>query len=129
MAHYEDLTIDQGTDVVIKLECYNPDGTEKYLNSYDSDLNSLIPLYEVNAKIKKTYNTKDSDSITFDATTLDVEANNVVSLSLTNLQTDEMKPGRYVYDVELKSYDSDNDVYVVERILEGKLTLTPSVTR
>ena len=48
---------------------------------------------------------------------------------MTNLQTDTMKPGRYVYDVELESYDSDTDATIVERILEGKLTVTPSVTR
>jgi hypothetical protein len=37
-----------------------------------------------------------------------------------------MKSGRYVYDIELVSGEDED---VVERILEGKLNVTPSVTR
>jgi hypothetical protein len=36
--------------------------------------------------------------------------------------------GRYVYDVELKYNDSDGNA-IVERILEGKIKVSPSVTR
>jgi hypothetical protein len=39
-----------------------------------------------------------------------------------------MKAGRYVYDVELEGTDSNTGLGVVERILEGKLTLSPQVT-
>jgi hypothetical protein len=130
MAHYEDLQIDQGTDVVVKLECYNSDGTKKLLNYYDSDEQTIMPFYIVRGKIKKTYNSKDSDSLDFNTTTISAGIEgHIIELSLTNLQTDTMKPGRYVYDVELESYDSDTDATIVERILEGKLTVTPSVTR
>lgn len=129
MAHYEDLQIDKGTDVVIKLECYNPDGSEKVLSYYDSDSETILPLYLVEGKIKKTYNSPDSDSVSFSSNVLSAdEKDNIIELSLTNIQTDGMKPGRYVYDVELSSYDSDTEVTIVERILEGKLTVTPSVT-
>lgn len=130
MAHYEDLQIDQGTDVVVKLECYNSDGTKKMLNYYDSDQETIMALYLVRGKIKKTYNSKDSDSIDFSTTTISAGIeDHIIELSLTNLQTDEMKPGRYVYDVEIESYDSDTNATIVERILEGKITVTPSVTR
>lgn len=130
MAHYEDLQIDQGTDVVIKLECYNPDGTKKLLNYYDSDQQTIMSFYEVRGKIKKTYSTKDSDALDFSTTTISAgNDDHIIELSLTNLQTDAMKAGRYVYDVELESYDSDTDATIIERILEGKITVTPSVTR
>lgn len=130
MAQHEDLVIDQGTDVVIRLECYTPDGTSKVFNSFDSDTGQFVPFYDVFAKIKKTYNTSDSDAIQFSTTTIDQEnLDNIIQLSLTNQQTDAMKPGNYVYDVEIRTYDSDVGAFIIERILEGKLTVTPSVTK
>ena len=39
-----------------------------------------------------------------------------------------MRAGRYVYDVEISSSDSDS-VTIIERILEGQIEITPSVTR
>jgi len=39
-----------------------------------------------------------------------------------------MKSGRYVYDVEISATDSFG-VTTIERILEGKLTVSPSVTK
>ena len=50
------------------------------------------------------------------------------TLSLTNSQTDALKPGKYVYDVEISFVDSDNNT-IVERILEGRIQVTPSVTK
>lgn len=130
MAHYEDLTIDQGTDVVISLECYNPDGSPKPLSKYDSDSQQLVSFYDVKAHVKKTYNARDSDAIVFSASTISSgNSTNIIELSLTNEQTDNMKAGRYVYDVELVSFDSGTQTTIVERILEGKITVTPSVTR
>jgi hypothetical protein len=130
MSHYEDLQIDQGSDVVIKLECYNADGSEKNLNYYDPNGETVTALYQVNGKVKKTYNSKDSDSVTFGSNTLSAgNKDNIIELTLTNLQTDLMKAGRYVYDIELQSFDSDTNSTLIERILEGKLTVSPSVTR
>ena len=40
-----------------------------------------------------------------------------------------MRAGRFVYDVEIASTDSDTGIVTVERILQGNLTLVPSVTR
>jgi hypothetical protein len=54
--------------------------------------------------------------------------NGVAVMSLTNTQTDALKPGRYVYDVELSFQDSSGTT-IIERILEGKVTVTPSVTK
>jgi hypothetical protein len=46
---------------------------------------------------------------------------------LTNAQTQTLNPKkRYVYDVEISVLDGVSTV--VERVLEGKLTVSPSVT-
>ena len=128
MAQYEDITIDKGSDVTIRLDLYNTDGSPKQMNTQDSD-GSFIPIYNVNAKMKKTYNTKDSDATTFFATTVDPDnLDYVIHLSLSNTQTDALKPGRYVYDVEISRLDSAEGDLVVERILEGNIQVTPSVT-
>lgn len=128
MAQYEDLTIDKGSDVTIRLDLYNPDGSPKQLNTQDETA-TFVPLYNVNAKLKKTYNTKDSDAVSFFATTVDPDnLDYVIHLSLTNEQTSALKPGRYVYDVEISRYDSAEQATIVERILEGNIQVTPSVT-
>lgn len=129
MAQYEDLIIDKGTDVIVRLECYNPDGSEKVFNTYDSDVGAIISVYTINAKIKKSYSTLDSDAIIFTTSTLDdTSLNNIITLQLSNAQTDAMKAGDYVYDVEIETWDSDLGATIVERILEGKVSVTPSVS-
>ena len=44
-------------------------------------------------------------------------------ISLTNAQTNAMKAGRYVYDVEITSSGGTKT-----RVLEGQLEITPGVT-
>lgn len=117
MAKYEDITIDQGSDVAVQLDLINPDKSIKNLTGYS-----------VAAQIRKTFNTTDSDAISFSALVSDPATSGIVTLSLTNTQTDLIAKGRYFYDVELSHLDSDSNT-VVERILEGQLTVTPSVTR
>ena len=36
MAQYEDITIDKGSDVTIRLDLYNIDGSPKQMNIQDS---------------------------------------------------------------------------------------------
>jgi hypothetical protein len=129
MAHYEDIEIDQGTDVVIQLELYNPDGSRKTLLNWDSDLGSFHNNYDMRGYIKKSYNSTDS-AVQFGCTAYNPQnKENILELSLTNVQTDAMRAGRFVYDVEIASTDSDTGIVTVERILQGNLTLVPSVTR
>jgi len=129
MAQYEDLIVDQGSDVEIKLELFNPDGSQKILNKFNIVTQTLEPMFNASGKIKKSFNSKDSDSISFGASTISPSnAENELYLSLTNTVTDAMKSGRYVYDVEISATDSFG-VTTIERILEGKLTVSPSVTK
>lgn len=117
MAQYEEFTIDQGTDFAMELHLTNIDGSAKNLTNYS-----------VTAKLKKNYNS-DSDE-TYDFTTLvaDPGTKGIVTLSLNNTTTDSLKHGRYVYDVEI-SYADSNANTVIERILEGRIQVTPSVTK
>lgn len=123
MAYYEDLTIDQGTDVSIELHLINKDKSKKNLTDYS-----------VNAWLKPNYAADSSEKIAFTGIVADPATDGIVNLSLTNLQTDALSTKkRYVYDVEL-SYVSESDgagnlTYIIERILEGTLQVTPSVTK
>lgn len=116
MAQYEEFTIDQGADVSIQLNLVDTSDTVKDLTNYT-----------VTAKLKKNYNS-DSDDTTNFATAVTNASNGICTLSLTNTQTDALKAGRYVYDVELSFVDSDGDT-IIERILEGRMQVTPSVTK
>ena len=116
MAQYEDITIDQGTDFAMELHLANKDDTAKNLTDHT-----------VAGKLKKTYNSDSADTHDF-TVTIATPTDGVATLSLTNTVTDALKPGRYVYDVELSFNDSDGNA-IIERVLEGKAFVTPSVTR
>jgi hypothetical protein len=117
MSQYEEFTVDQGTDFSIKLELVNKDGTKKNLTGYSAA-----------AQIRKTYSSSDSDAVTFASQFEAPRSDGILNLTLTNSQTGAMKAGRYVYDVEISSTDSADNT-IIERILEGQITVSPSVTR
>jgi hypothetical protein len=123
MAHYEDLTIDQGSDVSIELRLINKDQSKKNLTGYS-----------VNAWLKPNYAADSTEKIPFTAIVANPDSAGIVNLSLTNLQTETLNTRkRYVYDVEL-SYISESDglgnlTYIIERVLEGHIQVNPSVTK
>jgi hypothetical protein len=119
MADYEDFTIDQGADVAIELHLQEQDGSKKDLTGHSAL-----------AKMKRSYNSTDSDEITsFTTIVASPATDGILTLALTNSQTDTLNSRlRYVYDVEL-SYQDSNSQTIIERILEGKIKVTPSVTR
>ena len=118
MAHTEDISIDQGTDVDIELTLANYDKTVKNLNGYG--LRGSI----------KTNLEADSDN-TFDFSYyLTSPLEGIVTLSLTADQTSLLDhQRRYVYDVELLHDDPDTGFTIFERVLQGVITVVPSVTR
>jgi hypothetical protein len=117
MAQYEDISVDQGTDVAVELHLVTATGSAKNLTNHT-----------VQAKLKKTFNSDSADTVNFIAIVAHPATDGVVTLALSNTQTDSLKPGRYVYDVELSFYDSSS-VEIIERIMEGKILVSPSVTR
>jgi len=115
MARYEEIDIDQGADVAIELHLINDDGSVKNLSGHDCA-----------AKLKRSYNSDSSDTTDFTVSLQDSDG--IATLALTNAQTDLLKSGRYVYDVELSYVDSGGST-IIERILEGTITVSPSVTK
>ncbi len=118
MAEYEDFNIDQGADVAIELHLQNTDGTKKDLTAHT-----------VTSKMKRNYNAGAEGTVEFTTTLANPPTNGVAILALTNEQTDQLvTTGRYVYDVEVSYVDEDNNI-IIERVLEGKIKVNPSVTR
>jgi len=118
MAYYEDLTIDQGSDVAIEVHLTDPDGSKKNLAGHSAA-----------AKMKVNYNSGDSDTTDFSVIVATPSTDGILVMSLTNEQTDSLNPRiRYVYDVEISYQDSDSNT-IIERVLEGKVRITPSVTK
>jgi len=117
VAAYEEFSIDQGADLAIELHLVNVDGSAKDLTNYS-----------VAAKLKKNYNSDSDETTDFNAVVATPSADGIVTLSLTNTQTDALSKGRYVYDVEISFVDSDDNT-IIERVLEGRAQVAPSVTR
>ena len=117
MATYEEFTIDQGADAAIEIHLVNQNGSAKDLTDHT-----------IAAKMKRTFNSDSDDTTTFSSIVASPATDGVATLSLTNTQTDALKPGRYVYDVEMSYLDSDSNT-IIERVLEGKILVTASVTR
>jgi hypothetical protein len=119
MAHYEDFTIDQGADVALEIHLVELDGSKKDLTGHSAA-----------AKMKRSYTSTDSaDIVDFTTSIADPNTDGVLVLELSNIQTDALNPRlRYVYDVELSYSDSDGNT-IIERVLEGKINVSPSVTR
>lgn len=118
MAQYEEFTIDQGADVAIELDLLDKDGSVKDLTGFSAS-----------AKVKRSYNADSDNTVAFTTTLTEVNRPlGKLILELSNTQTDAMKAGRWVYDVEISYTDSAGDT-IIERILEGNIDVTPSVTR
>ena len=77
--------------------------------------------YSINANIKKSYYSA-NNTASF-VSTINDAANGNVSISITSDISTNIKAGRYVYDVKLKSPTN-----VTTRIVEGILTITPRVS-
>ena len=117
MAQFEEITIDQGADVVVELELVDVNGSKKNLANHT-----------LAGKIKKSYSDSSGEATAFTTAVEPPAAEGKATLSLTNTQTDALKAGRYVYDIELSYTDSAANT-IIERILEGQITVTPSVTK
>lgn len=108
MALKANLTVDQGTDYQTSIT----------LTDVDDNAVSLTG-YTANAQIRKTYTSSNAVNFTVTLET----STGVVGLSLTDTQTSNIVPGRYVYDVLLTREG------ITTRIVEGIVTVTPGVTR
>jgi hypothetical protein len=111
MAVYANLTIDQGTDFTSLV-------TVEGSNGLPFDLSG----YTARGQARRNFNS--STSYAFVATINNPTEGEII-LSMDNTVTQTMKPGRYVYDIEIvESATSD-----VTRVVEGQVEVTPRVTR
>ena len=98
MAQSEDFTIDQGADAAIEIHLVDKHGVKKDLTNHS-----------ITAKLKRTFNSDSDDTTDFNTIIATPSTDGIATLSLTNTQTDALKPGRYVYDVEMSFVDSDSN--------------------
>ena len=117
MAQEEIFTIDQGSDVAIEMHIVKKDGNPRNIASH-----------AFNMKMKRSYNSTDSADIVDWATIVSDADKGIMTASLTNTQTDLLRKGKYLYDVEMQYVDSGGDT-IIERVLQGQMIVSPSVTR
>ena len=110
MAVYANLFVDQGTDFMSTINLEG--GTGAAFNIAD---------FEIRAQMRKSYSS--SKAIDFVANIID-PTNGIAQIELSAEVTSTIKPGRYVYDVEVISPDT-----VVYRVVEGQIEVSPRVTR
>jgi hypothetical protein len=110
MAIYSNLTVDQGSTFSAFVDVTDADGDALNLDGYT-----------VAGQIRKTYTS--STAVSFNAA-VSSAINGTIQLTLTDTQTNAMKAGRYLYDIEITSSAGE-----VTRVLEGQVEVTPGVTR
>lgn len=111
MAVYSNIVVDQGADYSASIDVTDSDGDNIDLSGYTAA-----------GQIRKTYSS--STAVDFTVAVASPASAGVLNISLSNTQTNAMKAGRYVYDVEIT-----NSGGVKTRVLEGQVEITPGVTQ
>lgn len=110
MAAFSEIIIEQGATFSTTLNVEDSVGTA--INLY---------AYTANSQMRKSYYSSTAYTITSNITGT---ANGEITLSMTAANTAALTAGRYVYDVKITSPSN-----VVTRVIEGIVTVLPSVTR
>lgn len=104
------LYVEQGADFRTVITVSNDDGTAKDLSGY-----------EAQSQMRRSYTA--STSFPIEANIINA-LNGEITLSISAEATAVLKPGRFVYDMIITDADG-----VVTRVIEGIVTVSPSVTR
>lgn len=110
MATYSNIYIDQGSTYSSIIDVKDGNGLPFNLTGYTP-----------RGQIRKSYSS--STAINF-VTSINTPINGKIGMSLTATQTRAMKPGRYIYDIEI--YNSGGHVI---RVAEGQVEISPASTR
>ena len=110
MAVYSNIIVDQGSDYSAVIDVTDSDGDNIDLTGYSAA-----------GQVRKTYSS--STAVDFTCTVATPASSGKLNISLSNVQTNAMKAGRYVYDIEITSSGGTKT-----RVLEGQLEITPGVT-
>jgi hypothetical protein len=108
MATYSNLFIDQGSDFNFSVD----------LATEGASVN--LAGYSARGQIRKSYTSSTATDFI-----ITIDDSDTLSASLTAAQTGALKPGRYVYDIEILSGDVTP---IVTRVVEGQIDVTPRVT-
>lgn len=111
MATISNLYIDAGADYSIIITANQSNGDPLNLTGFT-----------VKSQIRKSYASPTAYDFT---TSLYAAAAGKIRLSLTATQTSAIKPGRYLYDVEITSFPAGEK----RRVLEGIIIITPEITQ
>jgi hypothetical protein len=109
MAVYANLSIDQGSSFSSTVSVEDQAGLTFNLTSYTA-----------RGQLRKSYS---STTYTPFTVAIPSPATGKIEISLSSTQTAALKPGRYVYDVEIVQGS------LVNRVVEGQIEVTPRVTR
>lgn len=109
MALKANIVIDQGTTFATSIDVTDEDGTL-------IDLNGFTAAAQMRKHYTSTVYYAFTVSISFGA--------GEVTLSMTANATNNIAPGRYMYDCELTDASG-----TVSRLIEGLVTVTPGITR
>jgi hypothetical protein len=109
MAVKANLQIDQGSDFSATIDLVDATGAVYNLTGHT-----------IAAQMRKNY--ASSAAMTFN--TSHNSANGQIQLAMTSSNTAVIEPGRYLYDVEIRSSGG-----AVTRVVEGVITVTPGITR
>lgn len=111
MVKYADLTLHQGNDTIFRLEILDSDKSPKDLTDFSA-----------RSSFKRTYKSSDSDTYSFTCVIPEPYSNGYLDLVVDGTVTDDIRAGRYYYDVFLMNNGTS------EKILEGLVEIMPSAT-
>ena len=110
MASISNIFIDQGADFT----------TTVTVTDSNRDAVSLVG-YSAAAQIRKSYSSSTSTDFT---TSISNASGGEITITLSDTQTAALEAGRYLYDVLITASGGDKT-----RVVEGQVTVNPSVTR
>tara|TARA_R100001509_G_C4739059_1_gene172567 strand:+ start:10 stop:342 length:333 start_codon:yes stop_codon:yes gene_type:complete len=110
MASISNIFIDQGADFTTTVTVTDSNG----------DAVSLVG-YSAAAQIRKSHSSSTSTAFT---ASISNASGGEITITLSDTQTAALEAGRYVYDVLITASGGDKT-----RVVEGQVTVNPSVTR
>lgn len=110
MAAFSEISIEQGATFSTSINVEDAAGAAVNLYAYTA-----------NSQMRKSYSS--STAYTIDSAVTGT-ANGEITLSVTAANTANLSAGRYVYDLKITSPSN-----IVTRVVEGIVTVLPSVTR
>lgn len=111
MATLAYLDIDQGSDFTVVMTLETDDGDRMNLTGY-----------QVYSQFRKSYSS--TIGYTFQTSVLDA-ANGLIQLQFSGVDSSNVKPGRYLYDVEIFNVSAQRKT----RVVEGIVTINPEITK